>query len=87
MRYCIQQSLRSAEIINRDNNVLTVYGISNVRIVSMLFVLSTDNLIENGIVDFGKSKSIYLKVELIEWMNTIRALNFIPEIIVAKDDR
>lgn len=87
IRYCIQQSLRSAEIFNRDNDVLTTYGITSVKKISMLFVVDTENLIENGNVDFGNSKSIYLKVELIEWMNRIRSLNYQPQIIVAKHIR
>jgi hypothetical protein len=52
----------------------------------MLLVLDTKNLFKtNNTIDFSLSKSIYMKVELIEWLNIVRGLNLEPVIIVAKN--
>ncbi|EOO12792.1 DUF6119 family protein [Bacillus cereus] len=86
VRYCIQQSLHSAEIFNTQSDVLEVYGINRVKKVAMLLVLQTKNLIgKDGLVDFSKNNSIYLKIEIIDWLTKIRMLGYIPEILIARD--
>ncbi|WP_273323379.1 DUF6119 family protein [Vallitalea guaymasensis] len=88
LRYCIEQSLRSAEIYSVHSDVLQEYGINNVKEVSMLFVTKVQNLFnDEGEVDFSRSSSLYFKVELIEWMNRVRSFNLNPKIYVAKDLR
>lgn len=88
LRYCIEQSLHSAEIFSIHSDALLEYGIENVREVSMLFVTGLQNIFnDDGKVDFSKSNSLYFKVELIEWMNKVRSMNLEPRIYVAKDLR
>lgn len=88
IRYCIQQSVHSAEIYNTQNDVLEVHGIDKVEKVSMLLVLQTENIIqEDGTIDFSINKSIYLKIEIIEWLLKLRTLAYTPEILIAKDLR
>jgi len=88
IRYCIQQSLHSADIYNRHDDVLEVYGVDAVNEVAMLLVLTSNKVIkEDNTVDFSINKSIYLKVEIIEWYNRMRSLNYEPSIIIAKDVR
>ena len=88
LRYCIEQSLRSAEIYSIHRNVLMEYEIDEVKEVSMLFVTDLQRLFDgNGDVDFSKSDSLYFKVELIEWMNRIHSFNLNPKIYIAKDLR
>lgn len=88
IRYCIQQSIHSAEIFNTQADALEVHGIDRVKKVSMLLVLQSENMIlEDGTIDFSLNKSIYLKIEIIEWLTKLRMLGYIPEIIIAKDLR
>lgn len=88
LRYCIEQSLRSAEIYSVHGDVLEEYDIYKVKEVSMLFVTGLESIFDkNGNVDFSKSSSLYFKAELIEWMNRIRSFNLSPKIYVAKDLR
>lgn len=88
IRYCIQQSIHSAEIFNTQSDALEVHGINRVKKVSMLLVLQSENIIlEDETIDFSNNKSIYLKIEIIEWLTKIRALGYIPEILIAKDSR
>ena len=88
IRYCIQQSLHSAEIFNTQSDVLEVYGVNKVKKVSMLLVLQSENIIlENGLIDFSINKSIYLKIEIIDWLIKVRTLGYVPEIIISKDCR
>ncbi|PFS62754.1 hypothetical protein COK41_14815 [Bacillus cereus] len=88
IRYCIQQSLHSAEIFNTQRDVLKVYDIKHVKKVAMLLVLQTQNLIgKDGLIDFSKNNSIYLKIEIIDWLTKIRMLGYIPEILIARDLR
>lgn len=84
-RYCIQQSLHSADIFNVHRDVLEVYNVSNVDTVSMLFVTGLQRIFtDDGKVDFSKINSIYFKIEIIEWLKKMRTLNYNPRIIVAK---
>jgi uncharacterized protein (TIGR04141 family) len=88
IRYCIQQSIHSAEIFNTQSDALEVHGIDRVKKVSMLLVLKYENIIlEDGTIDFSINKSIYLKIEIIEWLIKMRMLGYTPEIIIAKDLR
>ncbi|WP_340018503.1 DUF6119 family protein [Paenibacillus sp. FSL H3-0457] len=88
LRYCIQQSLHSAELYNSQGNVLNPYGINEIKKISMIFIVTTSNLIgKEKQIDFSKNASIYFKIEIIEWLTTVRSLGFTPEIIVAKDLR
>ncbi|MBM7571390.1 DUF6119 family protein [Aquibacillus albus] len=88
LRYCIQQSLHSAELFNIHSNSLEEYEITIVTDISMLLVVDFENIFDSdGRIDFGKSKSIYFKTEVIEWHNRLRSLGFNPNIIVAKDLR
>lgn len=88
IRYCIQQSIHSAEIFNTQSDALEVHGIDRVKKVSMLLVVQSENIIlEDGTIDFSINKSIYLKIEIIEWLTKIRTLGYIPEILIAKDFR
>ncbi|MGM0860674.1 MAG: DUF6119 family protein [Bacillota bacterium] len=88
IRYCIQQSIHSAEIFNTQSDALEVHGIDRVKKVSMLLVLQSENIIlEDGTIDFSINKSIYLKIEIIEWLTKIRTLGYIPEILIVKDVR
>lgn len=88
IRYCITQSLHSAEIYNSQRNVLAIYGIQEVKKIVMVFVLNTSNMIQDdGVIDFLKNKSIYFHIEVIEWLTKIRSMGFTAEIIVARDLR
>ncbi|WP_246302521.1 DUF6119 family protein [Paenibacillus plantarum] len=88
LRYCIQQSIHSAEIFNTQSDALEVHGIDKVRIISMLFVLSSPSVIcEDGSINFLNNKSIYFQIEIIEWLIKVRTLGYIPQIITAKDLR
>jgi uncharacterized protein (TIGR04141 family) len=88
IRYCIQQSIHSAEIFNTQSDALEVHGIDRVKKVSMLLVLQSENIIlEDGRIDFSINKSIYLKIEIIEWLTKMRMLAYVPEILIAKDLR
>ncbi len=88
MRYCIQQSLHSAEIFKTQSDALEVHDIYEVKKVSILLVVKTENiLLEDRSIDFSNNRSIYFKIEVIEWMNKIRQLGYDPEIIIAKDLR
>lgn len=86
IRYCIKQSLHSAEIYNSQRNVLGEYGIKEVSKIVMLFVLNTSNLIQDDdSIDFLKNGSIYFQIEVIEWFKKIRSMGFNAEIIVASN--
>ncbi|MFX3673656.1 MAG: DUF6119 family protein [Paenisporosarcina sp.] len=88
IRYCIQQSIHSAEIFNTQSDALEVHDIDRVKKVSMLLVLKSENIIlEDGTIDFSFNKSIYLKIEIIEWLTKMRMLAYTPEILIAKDLR
>lgn len=88
LRYCIQQSLHSTQIFNTKRDVLEVYEIDNVKTITMLFVLKSTKIInENNSIDFSKNNSIYFKIELIEWLNTVLTLGYQPQIIIAIDCR
>ncbi|AIY04510.1 hypothetical protein Plano_0545 [Planococcus sp. PAMC 21323] len=88
IRYCIQQSLHSTEIFNTQSNVLEVYGIQSIKKISMLLVIGSRNMfLPNGSFDFGKNNSIYLKIEIIEWLTKVRSLGYVPEVIICKDIR
>ncbi|WP_215142156.1 DUF6119 family protein [Exiguobacterium qingdaonense] len=88
MRYCIKQSLHSTDIYNMDREVLSEYDISNVSNISMLFVTKLQNIIRHdGTIDISKNKSIYFKIEIIEWLTKIKSLNYNPKIIIAQDLR
>jgi uncharacterized protein (TIGR04141 family) len=88
IRYCIQQSIHSAEIFNTQSDVLEVHGIKQVKKVSMLLVLQSENIFrEDGAIDFSLNNSIYLKIEIIEWLTKLRMLGYTPEILIAKDLR
>ncbi|MCA0966264.1 DUF6119 family protein [Priestia flexa] len=88
LRYCIQQSIHSAEIFNTQSDALEVHNIQKVRKVAMLLVLQSENMfLDDGTIDFSKNNSIYFKIEIIEWLTKVRMLGYIPEIIIAKDLR
>ncbi|MDA2631658.1 TIGR04141 family sporadically distributed protein [Bacillus cereus] len=88
LRYCIQQSIHSAEIFNTQSDALEVHDIHKVRRVTMLLVLKSENMfLENGTIDFSRNNSIYFKIEIIDWLTKVRMLGYIPEIIIAKDLR
>lgn len=85
-RYCIQQSLHSADIFNVHSDVLEVYKVSNVDTISMLFVTSLKRIFtDEGKIDLSKINSIYFKIEIIEWYTKMRTLNYKPRIIVARN--
>lgn len=88
-RYCIQQSLHSAEILNIHHDVLDEYDISKIERITMLFVTKLSRIIDEDTksIDFSKINSIYFKIEVIEWLTKLRSLNFDPVIIVSKDLR
>src|SRR5690606_33253216 len=86
IRYCIKQSLHSAEIYNSKRDVLEIYKIKEVKKIVMLFVLDTKNIIkEDGSIDFMENGSIYFKIEVIEWLTKIRSMGFFAEILVASN--
>lgn len=88
LRYCIQQSLHSTQIFNTKRDVLEVYEVDEVTIVSMLFVLKSTSIIcDDDKIDFSKNNSVYFKIELIEWLNTVQSLGYQPQIIIAIDSR
>ncbi|VXA93984.1 conserved hypothetical protein [Exiguobacterium sp. 8H] len=88
MRYCIKQSLHSADIYNMNRKVLEEYNILNVSNISMLFITKIQSIIrKDGTIDISKIKSIYFKIEIIEWLTKIRSLNYNPKIIIAQDLR
>ncbi|TVX82918.1 hypothetical protein FQP34_04875 [Peribacillus simplex] len=88
LRYCIQQSIHSAEIFNTQSDALEVHNIQKVRKVAMLLVLQSENMfLDDGKIDFSKNNSIYFKIEIIEWLTKVRMLGYVPEIIIAKDLR
>ena len=88
MRYCIQQSLHSADIYNVHRDILEEYDINKVDIISMLFVTKISSIFKpDGKIDLSKIRSIYFKIEIIEWLTKIRTLNYTPKIIVARDLR
>ncbi|WP_411342777.1 DUF6119 family protein [Paenibacillus sp. WLX1005] len=88
LRYCIQQSLHSAEIFATQDDVLSIHGITNVKKIAMLLVLDSHNIISpNNEIDFSKNASFYFKIEIVEWASRIRGLGYIPEIIISKDLR
>lgn|GEM_PF-3473052 len=88
LRYCIQQSLHSADILNIHKDILEEYDIYKINTISMLFVTSLSSIFQqNGSIDFSKIRSIYFKIEIIEWLTKMRSLNYNPRIIVAKDLR
>ncbi|RQW19093.1 hypothetical protein EH196_19330 [Bacillus sp. C1-1] len=87
LRYCIQQSLNSTKIYNSKEGLLKNYEINNVSKVGMLFVVDSQNIINNNKVDFSRSQSIYFKIELIDWMDQVRSMRYEPYIIIAKDNR
>ncbi|MFB7159100.1 hypothetical protein [Lysinibacillus sp. NPDC056232] len=88
LRYCIQQSLHSTQIFNTKRDVLEVYEVDEVTIVSMLFVLKSTSIIcDDERIDFSKNNSVYFKIELIEWLNTVQSLGYQPQIIIAIDSR
>ncbi|MFS0820409.1 DUF6119 family protein [Bacillus sp. 1P02SD] len=88
LRYCIQQSLHSADIFNIHRDVLEEYDIYKINTVSMLFVTKISSIFQqDGSIDFSKIRSIYFKIEIIEWLTKMRTLNYTPRIIVAKDLR
>ncbi|MCS1384820.1 TIGR04141 family sporadically distributed protein [Lysinibacillus sphaericus] len=88
LRYCIQQSIHSAEIFNTQSDALEVHNIQKVRKVAMLFVIQSENMfLDDAAIDFSKNNSIYFKIEIIEWLTKIRMLGYSPEIIIARDLR
>lgn len=88
LRYCIQQSKHSAEILDTKKDELEVYGVDGVNKISMLLVLKSKSIIlENNRIDFSKNRSLYLKIEIIEWFFKVRSLGYTPEILIAKDMR
>ncbi|TDL88915.1 hypothetical protein E2R55_17300 [Vibrio vulnificus] len=88
LRYCIQQSIHSAEIFNTQSDALEVHNISRVKKVSMLLVMQSGNIfLEDGTINFSNNNSIYFKIEIIEWLTKVRMLGYIPEILIAKDLR
>ena len=87
-RYCIQQSLHSADILHIHRDILEVYDIPKVENISMLFITKISSIFKKDEkVDLSKIKSIYFKIEIIEWLTKVRTLNYTPKIIVAKDLR
>lgn len=52
-----------------------------------LGIYQTNIILEDSSIDFSKNKSIYLKIEIIEWLTKMRALNYNPSITVAIDMR
>ena len=68
--------------------MLKVHGIDRVGKISMLLVVKSENIIrEDGTIDFSLNKSIYLKIEIIEWLTKMRTLGYTPQILIAKDLR
>jgi len=89
MRYCIKQSLHSADIYNIHRDILEDYGIYKISNISMLFITKIASIFQTdgSIIDLSKIRSIYFKIEIIEWLTKIRTLNYNPKIIVARDLR
>ncbi|WP_342527209.1 DUF6119 family protein [Chryseomicrobium sp. FSL W7-1435] len=83
-RTCVYQSTNSAMIYSTEEELLNVYGINSVKKIGMLLVTTTKNLIqEDGSVNFNNSKSITFKLELVNWYQKVRDLNYSPEILIA----
>ena len=87
-RYCVKQSLNSAEIFNIHDDVLNNYGIDKVDEIALLLVINQKNIVtDTGEIDFSKSNSMYFKIELINWFNKVRSINRNPKIYVSFDRR
>lgn len=87
LRYCVEQSRRTAEIFRSHDDYLESRDIHEVKQICMLFVSKVKSIIDGDNIKLQNSNSIYFRVELIEWWNTIRNLGYEPKIIVAKDLR
>ncbi|TFJ46885.1 hypothetical protein CKN80_03870 [Carnobacterium divergens] len=88
LRYCINQSLQGSQFLNDNPDILSVYSIKKSEKATILFITKLTNIInKDGKADFSNSKSIYLKIELIEWFDKLASMGFTPKIILARDKR
>ncbi|QMT18072.1 TIGR04141 family sporadically distributed protein [Planococcus maritimus] len=86
-RVCVSQSLNSSRIYNTDQAILVDYDIKEVRVVEMLLLTRLKKIMLENKIDFNRSMSLNLKLELVTWFQYVKQLNYTPRIIVAKDMR
>lgn len=87
MRGCIRQSINSClSAANPPEGLDTLFDPTSIRNISMLFVLENPSTIglPEGAPNFLGTRSLYLKAELIEWLNVVRENNYNPKIYIAK---
>lgn len=86
-RACISQSSNSSRIYSTDTSILKEYKIENVKEIEMIFVTDLKSIINDNKVDFNKSMSVNFKLELVNWFQYIKELNYIPKITLSQDLR
>lgn len=82
---CINQSLYGARhFVHNKKEVIKKLGnkIDKIETITLLLVVTSDDIWKNK--DISRYRSLRLKLNLLEWINSVEELNFKPRIIVTK---